>query len=140
MNKLTALLLIALAGTITGAAAAASWDGDFALLAKTSSTGTDSCLTLPSGIYTKVNCRNIDGGSSPVDAYVGVKLRQLDGGSYDDQCYLGDGGIGCDLVRFSMGEKFYRQTQAATAARPNRMCIAAGPGGGVTCEVFQGVP
>lgn len=92
--------------------ATASWDSKFFFVGRVAtSAAVNNHLTLPfslKGQYVKANCHDDAGVPAPLDTYVGV-------GKADGTIGLGTKGcadagtFNCDLVRFSLGEKFYSQ-------------------------------
>jgi hypothetical protein len=92
----------------------------------------NNCVSVGNGAMLKVSCFATDGGGQ--DTYVGSGAA--DGGA---SCLMSDGGIQCDMIRFSLGEKFFSQLPGPNIILNGQaqVCVLQ-PQLASTCRVFQG--
>ena len=130
------------------AASPLGWDSTFMRKGSIATPDTDAgavCLAVNGASYVLAECHQ-SGLTTPVDTYLGTATSAVvpftlpdagivyDGGTCNP---LSDGGATCSLVRFTLGEKFYRRVRASDRV----VCALSTPDGGATvCEVFTGAP
>ena len=125
MKPMAVAVLFTLFAFGINALAESRWDGSYTRKCHmVMDGGQQLCAVSDGGPYVKAVCGK--------DTAIGATVRQADAGP-SNVCYLADGGMACDIVRFTLGEKFYSQLT------PGQNAIAAyGDGGSDNCDVFEG--
>lgn len=124
-NASLAFTLMFLAGV---ALAQGRWDSPYTYRSTfTATSAAAGTGTLTPNQYVKVACVNVDAGTTHADAYVGTSIALPDAGP-SVTCSA----TTCELVRYSIGEKFYQA--GSTRTKVSALCAA----GGCSCVILQG--
>lgn len=127
MRNLTLAFLLSFVAF--AALAQGKWDGPYTYRSTfTATSAAAGTGTLTPNQYVKVACVNIDAGTTHADAYVGTSQALPDAGP-SVICSA----TTCELIRFSVGEKFY-QYGTPNRTKVSALCAA----GGCSCVILQG--